>query len=394
MTSKAIHSKRKRVRLWVFLAVAAILLSFKGGLWQRLTGLDMEPRTTIAQSGKDDLNGDGVVDLQDLELFSLKRLNLPWQEVDWCSWLDGNHKEQKFMGSVLEAFVREYFQCDVEPPDLSVKNSNIYPMRLALGPSGYLYVSDPKIGSVFIYDSELSVIAELKGLDKPLGVAVDDLGNIYVGNSGRRNVEVYDTSGVMTATIGKGLIKMPNDLVFDRDGKLYVADSKKDTIWVFGSNGGVIRSIGTPGDGEGQFKFPIAVEIAYYLDEATGLEIGELYVADHGHSLVKVFDLNGNFLRSFGGMVEKAGWSGWDWQGKFVSVQSLAFDSLGQLHVLDCYLDKVQILDPDTGTYLGYYGENGTDPGQLNLPMDIVIDGAGQTIVAEARNKRVEIIYP
>ena len=74
-------------------------------------------------------------------------------------------------------------------------------MRLALGPGGNLYVSDPKIGSVFIYDSGLSIVAELKGLDKTLGLAVDDQGNIYVGNNGRRNVEIYDASGLLTATI-------------------------------------------------------------------------------------------------------------------------------------------------------------------------------------------------
>lgn len=102
---------------------------------------------------------------------------------------------------MLEAFIREYFQCDIEPPDLSVNNSLVYPMRLALGPGGNLYVSDPKIGSVFIYDSGLSIVAELKGLDKTLGLAVDDQGNIYVGNNGRRNVEIYDASGLLTATI-------------------------------------------------------------------------------------------------------------------------------------------------------------------------------------------------
>ena len=396
MSSKGLHHKRRRGTFWVLLFIVAVMVTFKAGLWDKFTGFDNPPKKAQAGPGKDDWNRDGVIDEGDIQFFSVELLfEDDWENFDWCSWLDGNSRERKHMGPLLTAFIRDYFGCDAEPEEdpLLVKHSLVYPMRLALGPGGNLYVTDPRTGSVFIHDVNFNIIGELKELDKPLGLAVDDLGNIYVGNSGSRNVEIYDAGGMKTATIGMGLIKMPNDLVLDKAGRLYVADSKKDTIWVFGANGAVIRSIGTPGEGNGQFKFPIAVAIDYYLDVPTGLEIGELYVADHGHSLVQVFDLEGNFLRSFGGPVKQSLWGGWKWLGKFVSVQSLAFDSGGQLHALDSYMDNVQIFNPATGSSPSYYGEKGTEPGQLNLPSDIIIDGNGQVIVAESRNKRVEVIY-
>ncbi len=62
---------------------------------------------------------------------------------------------------------------------------------------------------------------------------------------------------------------------------------------------------------------------------------------------VEVFDLDGNFLRSFGGnVIEEGGMMGskWVWHGKFVKVQSLAMDSNGYLHALDTYMNNVQIL--------------------------------------------------
>ena len=106
------------------------------------------------------------------------------------------------------------------------------------------------------------------------------------------------------------------------------------------------------------------------------------------------FDLEGNFLRLFGGMVIKKYFPpGYEWEGYFVRIQSLAFDDSGQIHALDCYLDKVQILDPDTGAYLSSYGESGTAPGQLDLPTDIAIDDLGRTVVSDGRNQKVEIIY-
>jgi hypothetical protein len=76
-----------------------------------------------------------------------------------------------------------------------------------------------------------------------------------------------------------------------------------------------------------------------------------------------------------------------------VRIQSLAFDDSGHLHALDCYLDKVQILDPESGDYLSSYGENGTELGQLDLPTDIAIDDLGRTVVSDGRNQKVEIIY-
>ena len=84
---------------------------------------------------------------------------------------------------------------------------------------------------------------------------------------------------------------------------------------------------------------------------------------------------------------------GWKWHGLFVRLQSLAMDAMGRLHAVDCYMNNVQILNPDTGAYISSYGEFGKGPNQLNLPLDIIIDSSGNVIVANTENHRVEIIY-
>jgi hypothetical protein len=272
---------------------------------------------------------------------------------------------------------------------LEVKNPNKYPTRLALGPDGRLYVSDPKVKSIFIYDTNLQLTGELKGLSSPVGVAVDSADSIYVGNTGIGNIEKYDSKGMLTATIGSGSVRMPTDMTLDQDDNLYVADSQSNLVWVFRPDGTLLRTIR-----KGSLNSPMAVEIAYY-DDGTGQLVGELFVADKGNYLVKVFDLQGNLLRSFGGMVEKGGMMGttWYWKGNFISLQSLALDAQGRLHALDIYMNKVQILDPVTGVYIADYGEQGTDPGQLKLPLDIIINDAGEVIVANFDNRKIEIIY-
>lgn len=372
-------------------AFALIVVLFCAG---RLVLSELVGPSEVYAGVKGDLDHDGDIDLDDLEIFSWKWLDKDWREVDWCQWIADNHKIRKHLKGLYD-FILDQFGCD-EPPEppvdpLEVRNANNYPVRLAWGLDRRLYVTDPRVGSVFIYDANIAVIGELKGLSGPLGIALDALDNIYVGNDGRDNVEVYSPWGDKIATIGDGTIKMPNDLAFDRASNLYVVASRNNLVHVFDIDGNPLGAIG-----EGELSFPTAIEIAYYIDE-TGQEIGEVYVADQGHFLIKVFGLDGELLRSFGGEVFEQ-WSGmmgkkWVWQGKFVKVQSLIMDDLGRLHVLDSYIDKVQILNPETGAYLGYYGEKGSELGQLKVALDIAINEIGEVAVANYRNKRVEVIF-
>jgi DNA-binding beta-propeller fold protein YncE len=271
--------------------------------------------------------------------------------------------------------------------DLSVQNGNQLPTRLAEGPDARIYVSDAQVGSVFVYSSDLSVVQELKGLDQPLAVAVGRGGAIYVGSRGRAAIEVYTPGGAKLFDIGRGQIPMPNDLAFDRDDLLYVVDSLSDRVRVYRTDGSPVRSIGGSGDADGQLDFPVAVAISYHNGP------GELYVADQGHGRVQVFDLEGHFLRGYGEKVEAFSGPSANWEGKFVRIQSLAIDALGRLHAADSYLNKVQILDADTGAYIGSYGDLGTAVGELNVPLDIWITTAGEVLVANSGNARVDVVH-
>jgi hypothetical protein len=325
--------------------VATLAVAFSIASWSVLVGLDSRLRTAYAAKQKcdnSDLNCDGVVDLEDLIIFSDEE-GLDWETEDWCQWIQDNERSEKKYSHLFD-FIRDYYQCDVTvtvptlsnptasaihipsatlgatidsdggdsiiergtvwnttgPPilenqlaaagtalgpfshvrtdftglaigtriyfrayavnsvdigyspdssfviedPLAVKNSNDHPTRLALGPGGNLYVSDPKVGSIFIYDPQLQVTGELKDLNSPVGVAVDSSYNIYVGSSGSLGkVEKYDRQGKLVATIGEGKIRMPTDLTLDRYGNLYVADRESNLVWVYDQNGILLRTI-------------------------------------------------------------------------------------------------------------------------------------------------------
>ena len=379
-------------------------------------------QTAVAVSDKGnggDLDGDGDIDIDDVALFSDKCLKKRWDAVDWCQWLDqGAHvdkdnkeKCQSFLEGLYD-FLVEYFLCDEqEPSDPAqlVMNRKDFPTRMVLGDDGILYVCDNRVNQVVMFDvvayfqqdpaTGEDVIIDVVLIDQgrisvaegPLGIALDADGNIYVGSSVRHNVEVYSPAGTLLRVIGQNQIEMPNDLDFDLAGNLYVVDSKWNIVRVYNPAGEQIRIIS-----DGSMKYPSAVEVAYR--PSLGKE--EIFVADQGNYAIKVFDTNGTLLRSFGRRVSGGMFGGsWEWKGRFANLQALQMDSFERLHVLDCYVNTVQILNPNIpggygdGIFYDSYGWRGSEEGFLKTPLDIaLVEMFGRSIVANYGNKRIEVM--
>lgn len=269
---------------------------------------------------------------------------------------------------------------------LALLNTLNNPTRLSWGGDGNLYVSDNLTGSVFIFDAALRVSGELKGLARPLGVAADSDGNIYVGNQGRKNVEVYSPGGTLLRTIGEGEIITPNDIAVDRDNTVYILDSTNDTIQVYDQEGLYLSTIG---DAQ-QFKFPVSVAVRYRVD-AAGAEIGELYVADQPACTIKVFGLDGAYQRSLGScgtMYTSV------WDGMFSGLVAVDIDQSGNIHGLDNNLNVVQVFEPVNGAFVRSY--NAYPPEneyRINLQTDLSINPADQRVViSNFETKSVETI--
>ncbi len=269
--------------------------------------------------------------------------------------------------------------------DLRIRHANRYPTRLAAGPDGRIYVSDASVDAVFIYDEALGLVGEIAGTPRPLGVAVGSDGRVYVGSDGQDEVQVYDEIGLRVGTVGSGMLAMPNDLALDGEHNLHVCDSEAGVVRVFDGEGVWLRDIGQLGDGDEQLRFPSAVAIG-------PLDGGEphLFVADQGHARIQVYTLGGEHVFGFG---ERAEAFSRDWEGRFAQIQSLDVDTHGRLHVLDSYMNVVQLYRADGGDYLGTYGGYGRQPGELNLPLDILVYPGDRILVTNAENHRLEELH-
>ena len=371
---------------------------------QTTTTLSSTGSTTLQSTDKSDLNGDFVVDLADLVIFSTNYLDSYWETVEWCLFHESTIAGADFEGrrtkyylkhfAQLLVFINDHFYCGgSEPPPnaLLLENTPNFLARIADAPNftGDYYITDPKVGSLFIYDTDLVLKAEIKGLDKPLGVAVDSNGHILVGNNGRDNIEVYDPSnGDLLAVFGEGMIKMPNAITVDGLGNIYVTDSLNNQVQVFDPFYNPVWVIGKD-----------SAQAALHFPTDTGISANmEVFVADQVNNRIQVYDLDGKWLRNFtfaGTPGQNCNW----FTGvceipgapPFTRLQALDFDSFGRLHVLDNFGASVLIFNPADGAFLGAYGEYGQGAGYLRVPMDALVSDNGTAIVTSGDGDRIEV---
>jgi DNA-binding beta-propeller fold protein YncE len=253
-----------------------------------------------------------------------------------------------------------------------------YPARLALGPDGTIYVSDPVAGRVFGYAGGKRSV-ELAGLDQPLGLAVAGT-RLLVGNAGARgSVEVYDLAaraGLFSLGQGEGEVGLPNAIAVAPDGRVHVADSKAGVVKVYAPDGALAERVGKPGSGDGELRFPAAVAV----------DAARIVVGDQGNHRVQLFDRAGRWQRSIGGEAPEKAATLADYRGRFTRVQGVALDG-ERIYVLDSVHGHVQLLDVG-GAAKGFLGQRGDCASCTRLPFDVALGGRGKLLVSDPEHGR------
>jgi DNA-binding beta-propeller fold protein YncE len=108
---------------------------------------------------------------------------------------------------------------------------------------------------------------------------------------------------------------------------------------------------------------------------------GHFYVSDEGKHTVTVLTAEGDVVREWGEQGSEP--------GQLDRPSGLAFDGEGNLLVADTGNHRIQRFTPE-GQPLGGWGGHGTEPGQFDMPWGLTIDDEGDVFVADWRNDRVQ----
>src|SRR2546430_17217443 len=76
-------------------------------------------------------------------------------------------------------------------------------------------------------------------------------------------------------------------------------------------------------------------------------------------------------------------------EGRSHAPAGIAIDAAGEVIVLDGENNRVQVFDP-AGRFLARWGRRGVGPGELSQPAALALDCAGNVYVADTNNNRVQ----
>ena len=256
-----------------------------------------------------------------------------------------------------------------------IRTPSANPVRIASDSFGQIYVTDTHKDRILVYDQVGTFVRQIDGLSAPLGLAITPDGRIYVGEDGSDQVSIYSTSGPLLGVLDGPPVQMPNSIDIDPvAGKIFVADSKAAMVLVYDINGIFQYSIDGSTAGDGAFIFPVGVAV----DPAAQT----LYVMDRGTYKVYGFDYMGNYLTSFGSVGRG--------DGRFSRPQGLTIDGDGRVFATDAFQSYVQVFD-SAGQFLASIGSFGTAKGQLSVPLDVHVDQFNRLLVTSNNNSRVEV---
>jgi tripartite motif-containing protein 71 len=194
---------------------------------------------------------------------------------------------------------------------------------------------------------------------------------------------ILDTGGGPGAD--RGFFATPKDIGVDKEGNIYIVDSKNNRIQKFNSAGNFILAFGKEGDGPGDFKEPCGIDIG---------PTGNVYVADTWNGRVEVFSNTGSFLLEVG--KDRQMWGPRD----------VGVDREGNIYVCDTGFCRIEKFD-EKGRYLTTIGKKNCvneykdkekkvrikdQPGMFGEPFSIKQGPDGNMYVLDRKNFRIQVL--
>ena len=171
-------------------------------------------------------------------------------------------------------------------------------------------------------------------LHEVAAVGVDSLDNVYVFNRGAHPVIVLDRDGRFLRSWGEGIFKRPHGLHVAPDDTLFLTDDGDHSVRHCTADGKVLLTLGTPGQ-----PSPFMSGQPFHRCTHTALTpSGDILVSDgYGNARIHKYAPDGRHLLSWGG-------SGID-PGQFNIPHNIVCDADGWVYVADRESHRIQVFD-------------------------------------------------
>ena len=314
-------------------------------------------------------------------------------------------------------------------PATSAKLSG--PSAVAVDASGNIYISDVynsrirKVNSSgvistyagngtagFSGDGGLATNAEI---NHPGPLVIDGAGNLYFSDTVNNRVRKVSTSGYVSTVAGGGAatgenvvatsaaLNDPYGLALDSSGNLYICEYGGDRVRVVSS--GFINTIA--GNGTAGYSGDDGPALGATLSMPWGIAVdsaGDLFIADHGNSVIREVDGNTGNISTFAGIGVQGytGDNGPASDAELFNATGVALDRGGNLYIADHnnnvvravgreYLPPPGIITTLAGAGpAGYSGDGGqASVSELSNSIAIAVDAAGNVFIADQANNRI-----
>ncbi len=262
------------------------------------------------------------------------------------------------------------------------------PNSIAYHPSGFWVVSDTGNDRLLLLNMDLSINKTLVGvLNRPRGVAVDQLGRIWASDGGNDRIVVLSPQLSVLCALGSfgtgpAEFSLPWGISVDFLGRVAIADALNRRVQILGPDLNPTLTVGSWGTGEGEFDGPLDL----CFDSSARLFVVDTYLEAEGYvRRVQVFNPDFSFNRTI-----------WDIQSRlrFTRPVGIGISPGGLVAVADFGANRIYLFD-SVGEHLGDFGLVAGQPA-LETPYDIAFcplqDGSLLAGIVERDPNRVRVI--